>query len=160
MSKCFYPGSFDPFTKGHLEIVKKASALFNVVYIGIGYNPDKKRHFDAEKMKAAIEEICSFWNLSNVKVIIFNNLTADVAKSLGVQYIVRGIRDNIDYNYEESLAKINYELTNGIDTLYLRASTFGFVSSSFVRELIKYDKNYVDYVPGPVYRLIKEDKHE
>ena len=160
MSSCFYPGSFDPFTKGHLEIVKKVSDLFDTVYIGIGYNPDKKRHFDVEKMKAAIEEICSFWNLSNVKVIIFNNLTADIAEALGVQYIVRGIRDNIDYNYEETLAKINYELTNGIDTLYLRAGRFGFVSSSFVRELIKYDKNYIDYVPGPVYNLIKESKHE
>jgi pantetheine-phosphate adenylyltransferase len=160
MSSCFYPGSFDPFTKGHLEIVKKASSLFDTVYIGIGYNPDKKRHFDVQKMKAAIKEICDIWDLNNVEVIIFNNLTADVAKSLGVQYIVRGIRDNIDYNYEESLAKINYELTNGIDTLYLRASKFGFVSSSFIRELIKYDKDCIDYVPGPVYSLIKEEKHE
>lgn len=160
MSKCFYPGSFDPFTEGHLEIVKKASDLFDTVYIGIGYNPDKKRHFNVEDMKTAIEESCKFWGLDNVKVIIFNNLTSDIAKELKVQYILRGIRDNVDYNYEENLAKINYELTNGIDTIYLRAGKFGFVSSSFVRELIKYGKRTTDYVPYAVDQIIRGGKYE
>ena len=156
----FYPGSFDPFTVGHLEIVKKASDLFDKVYVGIGINPDKKRHFDTEEMKKAIEESVKEYHLDNVEVIIYDNLTSDKVKELKADYIIRGIRNNIDYNSEETLAQINYELTNGIDTLYLRAGKYGYVSSSFVRNLMSFKKRPYDYLPMPVGELVRDGKYK
>ena len=100
IKKAIYPGSFDPFTSGHLDIVQKAAALFDEVYIVIGVNANKRRSFSAEKMCAAMERTLKELGISNAYVTVHEGLVAEYAKTNGIQYMIRGLRNNMDYNYE------------------------------------------------------------
>jgi len=151
----FYPGSFDPFTNGHLEVAKKAAKLFDKVIIGIGYNSKKKRSFLASKMQSAIQKVLSREQLDNVSVETYDILTVKEAERLGATYLVRGIRNADDYSYEENIATINDTLSN-LETIYLRAGNCGNISSSLVRELKAYGEDYKKYVPEEIYRLIRK----
>ena len=102
-----YPGSFDPFTNGHLDIVKKAAALLDEVYIVIGINSAKKRSFESSEMKTAIEETLAQNNIDNCRVFVNDGLVAEFAKNHDVHYMIRGLRNNMDYNYEENIAEVN-----------------------------------------------------
>lgn len=150
----FYAGSFDPFTNGHLNVILKASKLFDKVIIGIGINPNKKRRFDRNIMKKAIEKTLENKKLNNVIVICYDNLSIDIAKANNSTFLIRGIRDGIDYNYEENLASINEELS-GLDTIYIRAGSFGNISSSMVMELIRNNRDVSKYVPKEILNIIK-----
>ena len=150
----FYCGSFDPFTNGHLHVVKEASKLFDLVYVGIGINVNKKRWYERDVMEKAIKQCLKDENLNNVKVITYEGLSVECAKKLNANYLIRGIRNGMDYQYEENLAQINEELS-GIDTIYLRAGDFGFVSSSFVRDLINNKMDISKYAPKSVIEVIK-----
>lgn len=147
-----YPGSFDPFTNGHLDIVKKASKLFDKVYILIGVSGKKKRTYSREDMKIAIEK--SLENIDNYEVIVFDGLFVDFAKTHNAKYIVRGLRNNVDYNYEESIAEINCMLNPDIEYVYFRANTI--ISSSMVKELMNYCQDISQFVPEAVNKLLKE----
>ena len=136
----FYAGSFDPFTIGHLHIVKVASKIFDKVVVGIGVNPKKTRRFDKIKMKEAIERLLKSEDVNNFEVITFDGLTADVASEYGAEFLIRGVRNGIDYDFEENLALINEEIA-GIDTIYVRAGEYGAISSSMVFELLQRNKN-------------------
>lgn len=151
----FYAGSFDPFTIGHLHVVKVASKLFDKVVVAIGKNPSKKSRYDKEQMKLAIDQVMKDENLSNVECVVYNGLTADVAISLGASYLIRGIRNGMDYEAEENLALINEEIS-GIDTIYIRAGKLGMVSSSMVYELILNGKDVEKYLPRAVVDLISK----
>ena len=153
----FYAGSFDPFTLGHLHIVKEASKLFDKVYVGIGVNSNKTRHYNQEEMKSVILKALKEEKLDNVDVIIYDGLTINCAKKVNATYLIRGIRNGMDYEYEENLAIINEEIS-GLNTLYLRAGNLGVVSSSFVRELIKSNLNVTKYVPNAVRVYLEEKK--
>ena len=150
----FYPGSFDPFTNGHMHVVKEASKLFDKVYVGIGVNSNKNRFYKQEEMKEVIIEALKEEKLKNVEVIIYDDLSANCAKRVAASCFIRGIRNGMDYEYEENLAKINEELS-GIDTMYLRAGEFGFVSSSFVRELINNKMDVKKYVPNKINEYLE-----
>ena len=152
----FYAGSFDPFTSGHMHIVKEASKLFDMVYVGIGVNSSKQRHYNQEEMKEVILASLKEEGLENVDVVVYDGLTVECAKSVNATYLIRGIRNGMDYEYEENLAMINEEIS-GLNTLYLRAGSLGVVSSSFVRELIKSNLNVNKYVPNQV-RVYLEGK--
>ncbi|MBE7075408.1 MAG: pantetheine-phosphate adenylyltransferase [Clostridiales bacterium] len=151
----FYAGSFDPFTLGHLHIVKVASEIFDKVIVGIGVNPKKTRRFDKLKMKNAIEQLLKSENVNNFEVITFDGLTADVACEYGAKFLIRGVRNGIDYDFEENLALINQEISN-IDTVYIRAGEYGAISSSMVFELIKRNKDVSKYIPKYIIDIIKE----
>lgn len=153
----FYAGSFDPFTLGHLHIVKEASKLFDKVYVGIGVNSNKTRHYNQEEMKSVILKALKEEGLDNADVIIYDGLTINCAKKVNATYLIRGIRNGMDYEYEENLAAINEEIS-GLNTLYLRAGNLGVVSSSFVRELIKSNLNVTKYVPNAVRVYLEEKK--
>ena len=155
MKTCFYAGSFDPFTNGHLHVVKEASKLFDKVYIGIGVNPGKSRHYKQEEMKEMIIECLKDEGINNVDIVVYSGLTIDCAASVGATYFVRGIRNGMDYEYEENLAAINEELA-GINTIYIRAGQYGIISSSFVRELLKYNKSVKKYVPTRIAEYLEE----
>lgn len=142
----FYPGSFDPFTNGHLHVVKTASNLFDKVIIGIGTNPQKERRYSNKLMKRAIEKTLISENLKNVEVIIYDNLSVDTALNYHANYIIRGLRNDMDYRYEENLSQINEEIS-GLDTIYLRSGLLGFISSSMVTELIQNGRNVSNYLP-------------
>ena len=154
MRVCFYAGSFDPFTVGHLHIVRVASKLFDKVIIGIGKNPNKSRRFDSAKMKTAIKELLNVEGMTNCEVIEFCGLTIDTAREYNAQFLIRGIRNGIDYDYEENLALINEEIS-GLDTIYIRAGSYGAVSSSMVYELMQHGKDASKYIPGPILESIK-----
>lgn len=150
----FYAGSFSPFTNGHLHVVKEASKLFDKVVIGIGINSRKTPRYDNELMKGAIDLVLKRENLENVSVIIYNNLSADAALEQGATALIRGIRNTMDYEYEEKMALINEEIS-GLDTIYIRAGEFGNVSSSLVMELLEYGKDVSKFLPQEVNELVK-----
>lgn len=153
MTKGFYAGSFDPFTIGHLSVVQRAAKMFDEVVVGIGVNPDKKRRFDVQKMKEAMQQTMKRYNLTNVSIISYNDMTTDAAKDNGATFLIRGLRNGMDYEQEENLALINEEVS-GFDTLYVRAGKLGYVSSSMVMELLKYGKEVSKYLPEEVYQLV------
>ena len=152
----FYAGSFDPFTNGHLHVIKTSAKLFDKVIIAIGENSSKKRRFDNKKMKEAIEKVLKNRHLDNVSVIIYNGFTSDVAKENDTTYLIRGLRNGMDYQYEENISAIN-EVTSGLDTIYIRAGRHGSTSSSMVTELLRYGKDISQYVPEEVLEVLMEE---
>ena len=150
----FYAGSFDPFTNGHLHVIEKSAKLFDKVIVGIGVHPNKVRRFDKEKMQKAMKQIMLRKKLSNVEVISYNNLSVDVAMEYNSTFLVRGIRNDMDYEYEENIASINEEIS-GLDTVYIRAGGLGNISSSMVMELLRNNKDVTKYLPQEVLIAIK-----
>jgi len=150
----FYAGSFDPFTNGHLHVITKSSQLFDKVVVGIGINPNKVRRFDNTLMQKTIEQVLIRENLTNVKVISYDNLSVDVALNYNSTFLVRGIRNGMDYEYEENMASINEEISK-LDTIYIRAGQLGNISSSMVMELLRNNKDVSKYIPKEVLELIK-----
>ena len=155
MKIAFYAGSFDPFTYGHLNVIKTAARIFDKIIIGIGNNALKKRRFSAEIMKNAIQQTLKANNLSNCEVIVYDGLTADCALLYGAQFLIRGLRNGVDYHYEENLAIVNSQVSN-LETLYLRAGELGYISSSMVMELLQHGKDVAPYVPSEVLKVIKQ----
>ena len=151
----FYAGSFDPFTNGHLHVIEKSVKIFDKVIIGIGDNPDKKRRFDKSLMKNLIEELLINRKLTNVEVICYENMTVDAAKSNNATFLVRGVRNGIDYDCEENMASINEEVA-GIDTIYIRAGKLGNISSSMVMDLLEHGKDVSKYLPKEIINFIKK----
>lgn len=152
-NKAIYPGSFDPFTNGHLDIVKKASALFDKVYVVIGVNANKKRSINSGKMKAAIEETLCECNLTNVQVAVYEGLVAEYAEKNGIKYMIRGLRNNMDYNYEENIAEVNKLINPKMEYVYFRAENIA-VSSSMVKELHGFGQDISKYVPKSVFDIM------
>ncbi len=150
----FYAGSFDPFTNGHLHVVKTSCKLFDEVIIGIGINSDKKRRYNQETIKKAIEKTLKTEKITNSKVITYDNFSVDVARIYNCTFLIRGIRNGMDYDYEESVAMINEEVS-GMDTIYIRSGKLGAISSSMVVELIKHNKDVSKYLPKDILDCIK-----
>ncbi len=149
----FYAGSFDPFTMGHMHVVKTASKLFDKLIVGIGINSKKKRTYDKEIMKQAIMQALKDENLLNVQVVTYEGLSVDSAKEHNCNYLVRGIRDDMDYYYEENIAQINEEIS-GLNTIYIRAGILGSISSSTVKELFNNGKDVSKYVPKAIEKML------
>lgn len=152
-----YPGSFDPFTNGHLDIVKKASALFHKVYVVIGVNASKKRAYSSEEMQKAISQALRELGINNCIVCAYEGLMAEFAMEHGAGYMIRGLRNNLDYNYEENLAEVNKLINPGLEYVYFRAENVA-VSSSMVKELSGYGKDVSAFVPAAVYRLMAKER--
>lgn len=151
----FYAGSFDPFTNGHLHVIQKSAMLFDKVIVGIGVHPKKTRRFDKELMQRAIEQVLIREKLDNVEVVSYNNLSVDVALEYNSTFLVRGIRNGMDYEYEENMASINEEISE-LDTVYIRAGKLGNISSSMVMELLRNGKDVTKYLPTEVLALVKK----
>lgn len=149
-----YPGSFDPFTTGHLDIVKKAAKLFDKVYIIQAVNKNKKRSFPEKEMKEAIEQTLALKGITNCEVVIYEGLVAQFAKEHDIKYMIRGLRNNLDYNYEENLAEVNKLINPDLEYVYFRAENVA-VSSSMVKELSSFGQDVSKYVSKPVMDLIK-----
>lgn len=136
MSKIgLFPGSFDPFTKGHEVVVRKSLALFDKVVIGVGVNSQKNYMFSLESRIKHIEAL--FANDSNVSVQQFQSLTVDFCKEINASHIIRGLRDSKDFQYEKSIAHMNNSIS-GIETVFfLTAQEYSAINSSIIREIHK-----------------------
>jgi len=150
----FYAGSFDPFTNGHLHVVKVSAKLFDKVIIGIGINPTKKRRFDTNEMAQAIRKTLQREGLLNVDVISYDNLSFQTAIENNASFLIRGIRNGMDYDYEENIALINEEISS-LDTIYVRAGRLGALSSSMVIELLQNGKDVSNLLPREILDAIK-----
>ena len=153
----FYAGSFDPFTNGHLQIVKKAAKCFDKIIIGIGYNAGKTERISKEKMKEAIEQTITEEDLNNVEVVLYDGLTIDKAKECNADILIRGLRNGTDYEYEENISAVNEKMA-GMDTCYFRAGDLGYLSSSIVMELYNNNKPIDKFVPKAVAELLNSLK--
>lgn len=130
-----FPGSFDPFTKGHECIIHKALNLFDEVIIAIGQNTSKNYLFDLENRKEHIESI--FENESRVKISVFTGLTVTFCKAVNAEFIVRGLRDSKDFGYERSIAQMNYEISGIESVFFMTVPEYTAINSTIVREIYK-----------------------
>ena len=140
-----FPGSFDPFTKGHQNIVERALPLFDRLVIGIGRNTTKQTLYTPEERQQQIAAL--FANEPRIEVRIYDVLTVDFAKSVGAQYVLRGVRTMADFEYERAIADVNKRLA-GLETVLLFADAdTASISSSLVRELKAFGKDVTDFLP-------------
>ncbi|MBQ8109484.1 MAG: pantetheine-phosphate adenylyltransferase [Clostridia bacterium] len=155
MSKriALYAGSFDPYTNGHHAIVRKASALFDEVVVLIGVNVAKRRAFDAEAMRDAIQSAIDADGL-NARAVLHAGLITEYCAENGIRWYVRGLRNSADYDYEESTAQINHLLMPGLETIYMRSDD-PVISSSMIRELLAFGRDAGRFVPKSVRRVIE-----
>lgn len=143
--KLIFPGTFDPFTIGHDDIVRRALAFADEVIVAIGINEGKHTLFSLEERLDAIKAV--YEDEPRVRVISYGGLTTDCASELGADAILRGVRNMVDFEYEKNIADVNRSLT-GIDTILLFTDlSFAAVSSSVVRELIHFGKDVTNFLP-------------
>ena len=148
MKRALFPGSFDPFTLGHQDIVERGVTIFNEIVIGIGHNADKNYMFSLDQRKMFIEQC--FQNNPKVKVMDYVGLTIDFCKSIEANYLLRGVRNNGDFEFEKAIARTNRELSE-IETVFLLTSVqTSFISSSIVREIIRNKGDYKRFLPDCV----------
>ena len=148
MRKAIFPGSFDPFTLGHYDILKRSLSLFDEIIVGVSKKKKKKTMF-SEKQRISFIENC-FKDEKKIKVEAYQGLTIDFCKKVGASFIVRGIRNNGDFEFEKAIARTNRKLSK-IETIFLLTSAkASFISSSIVRELILNNGDYKQLVPNSV----------
>jgi pantetheine-phosphate adenylyltransferase len=148
------PGSFDPPTNGHLDVVGRASALFDEVVVAVLVNKSKKSMFTVDERIAMLEEITA--DYPNVRVGSFHGLLVDYCKENGIRAIVKGLRAVTDFDYELQMAQMNQGLS-GVDTLFIPTSPeYSFVSSSLVKEVATYGGDVSHLLPASVYRQLLE----
>ena len=149
MKAAIYPGSFDPVTNGHIDIINRASKLFDKIYVCIAINPNKKSFFTDEEKIYMMKEACK--NIKNVEVICTNDLIVREAKRLSCQAIIRGLRAVTDFEYEFQLAAANEYLDKDVEMIFMMASTGkGFISSSSIKEFVDANVDIKDLVPQSV----------
>ncbi|MAH60102.1 MAG: pantetheine-phosphate adenylyltransferase [Flavobacteriaceae bacterium] len=148
MKRAVFPGSFDPLTLGHQDIVERGATIFDEIIVGIGHNAEKSHMFSIKQRKQFIAQC--FQDNPKVKVLDYQGLTIDFCKSVGANYLLRGVRNNGDFEFEKAIARTNRELSN-IETVFLLTSIqTSFISSSIVREIIRNKGDYKRFVPDCV----------
>jgi pantetheine-phosphate adenylyltransferase len=148
MKKAIFPGSFDPITLGHYDIIKRGVTLFDQIIVAIGINAEKKYMFPLEKRKQFIED--AFAGEPKIKVVTYTGLTVDFCQKNKIQYILRGLRNPADFEFEKAIAHTNRKLSK-IETVFLlTAARTSYISSSIVRDVIRNDGDYTKLVPESV----------
>jgi pantetheine-phosphate adenylyltransferase len=148
MRRAVFPGSFDPITLGHYDIIKRGVTLFDEVIVAIGINADKKYMFSLEERMDFIKE--SFKDEPKVKVVTYTGLTIDFCQKNNVKFIIRGLRNPADFEFEKAIAHTNRKLSK-IETVFLlTAARTSYIASSIVRDVIRNDGDYTKLVPNPV----------
>ncbi|MFA7076632.1 MAG: pantetheine-phosphate adenylyltransferase [Candidatus Izemoplasmatales bacterium] len=151
----FYPGSFDPITFGHLDIITRGAKLFDKLYIAISVNPNKNTLFTDEERVALVKEVVK--DFDNIEVIKSNLLTVEHCKLVGASHILRGLRAVTDYDYEFQMTNFNHEISSEIDTVFLMTQgKYSFLSSSSVRELAYFGGDTSPFVPEIVKIAIEK----
>ena len=157
MKIAIYPGSFDPITKGHLDILKTGSEIFDKVIIAVAKNSEKKGFLTVEERVKLIRE--SITDLKNVEADSFDGLTIEYAKKKGAKVLLRGLRAVSDFEYELQLSQANSAMCEDIKTVFLTTKPkYNFISSSTIKEIYKNDGDISKFVPDPVYKYLLELK--
>ena len=147
--KALFPGSFDPFTAGHLNILTRALGMFDEVTVAIGINQDKRGFFSNEQKTEIIEQ--AIRGLENVDVIGYDGLTVDICRQLGVRHIVRGVRNMLDFENERAIADANRRIAPEIETIIIpTAQEFAHISSSAVRDILRHHGDTSLFLPEGV----------
>ena len=148
-TKALFPGSFDPFTAGHLNILKRALTMFDEVVVAVGVNQDKRGFFDMDRRVDIIRQATA--GIPGVTVIQYEKLTIDICKELGIKHIVRGVRNMIDFETERSIADANRRLAPEVETIIIpTAQEFAHISSSAVRDILRHGGDYSAFIPEGV----------
>ena len=149
------PGSFDPITNGHIDIIQRGAKVFDVLYVTVLNNSSKKPLFTVEERVRLIKETTS--HIPNVKVDTFSGLLVDYAKKVNANAIIRGLRAVSDFEYEMQITSMNRVLDEQLETFFIMTNNqYSFLSSSIVKEVAKYDGNYSELVPPLVEQALKE----
>lgn len=156
MRKALFAGSFDPVTVGHVEIVMRGAALFDEVIIGIGQNSAKKPMFSLEARMEMLD--LAFSGIPNVRILPFDKLTVEFADEVGARFLLRGLRNGQDLDYERPIALINRHLDARVETVYLVSSPeYGHVSSTLVREVARFGRDAKGLVPPGVEAIMARE---
>jgi pantetheine-phosphate adenylyltransferase len=154
MTSVIYPGTFDPITNGHLDIIERSSVIFPRVLVAVANSPSKKPLFSLDERVELVRQ--SVAHLSNVEVFGFSDLLANMIKQHNISAIIRGVRTTTDFEYELQLAALNRLLTKGVDSLFFPpAEKWAFVSSTIVREIYLHGGDVAELVPVPVFNALK-----
>ncbi|MBQ2565641.1 MAG: pantetheine-phosphate adenylyltransferase [Bacteroidales bacterium] len=147
--KALFPGSFDPFTSGHLNILKRALTMFDEVVVAVGVNQDKRGYFSMDQRMDVIRQATA--GMEGVSIIKYGNLTIDVCREMGISHIVRGVRNMLDFENERAIADMNRRLAPGIETIIIpTAQEFAHISSSAVRDLVRHHGDTSLFLPDGV----------
>ncbi len=154
MTAALCPGSFDPPTNGHVDVINRCLSIFDRVVVGVVHNPSKSPLFSAEQRVAMLREV--FAGVPNLEIESFEGLLVDFADKHGVDVIVKGLRAVTDFDYELQMAQMNFTLA-GVDTLFVATNpAYGYLSSSLVKEVVRLGGSVDGMVPAPVAAAIKE----
>ena len=149
MKVALFPGSFDPITLGHVDVIKRALPLFDKIVVAIGINANKKYMFSLEQRMSWIKE--SFAEESKIEVVTYEGLTIDFARTVGAKFLLRGLRNPADFEFEKAISRANQKMVNDIETVFLLTSPeTSFISSSIVRDVITNAGDYSLFVPEVV----------
>ncbi|MCB1139707.1 MAG: pantetheine-phosphate adenylyltransferase [Leptospiraceae bacterium] len=159
MRSAVYPGSFDPMTFGHLDIVDRARCMFDKIYVAIAINSAKNTLFSLEERRDLTKEVLK--DRHDVEVVSFEGLLTDFAREVSATAIVRGIRAVTDFDYEYAIYQVNRQLNPEVDTVFLLASQkYSFISSTIIKEVARYGKSLSEYAPPEVSKaLLKKFGH-
>ncbi|MEM7575128.1 MAG: pantetheine-phosphate adenylyltransferase [Bacteroidota bacterium] len=150
MTTCVFPGSFDPITRGHVDLVRRASPLFDRVVVAVGINSQKKYLFPLEQRMAWLREV--FADQPKVEVDSFEGLTAHFCSSISASYLLRGLRNASDFDYEKTISQLNEIVGDGLETIFLISRPeFSHISSTIVREIIKGNGDASPFVPEELH---------
>lgn len=146
MNIALFPGSFDPVTKAHVDIVKRSVGLFDKVYIGIGVNSSKSSLLSIEKRQQMLRAV--FQNEPKIHVIAYEGLTVDFCKSIDANYMIRGIRTVSDFEYEKGIAQMNHTLAPDIESIFIVSKPgYSALSSTIVREILRHNGDVSQFIP-------------
>ena len=155
---CLFPGTFDPVTLGHTDIIDRALPLFDKLYIGIGLNSNKAPMFSDKQRKLWLQEI--FRDEPKIKAVVYEGLTVECCKKVKANYIVRGIRYVNDFEYEKAIADMNRSLDEQIETVFLTClPKYTSVASTLVRDVIRNGGDVSQFVPDVVLQTIRQDNN-
>lgn len=159
MASVIYPGTFDPITNGHLDIIERTAVLFPEVIVAVAESPSKKPLFSLTERVELVQR--SVTHLANVRVIGFTDLLANVVQQFDITAIIRGMRTTMDFEYELQLAHLNRALTKGVESLFLPSTEqWSYVSSTIVREIYLHGGDVSPFVPEPVLNALLKKKEK
>lgn len=153
MKIALFPGSFDPITKAHVDILRRSISLFDKVVVGIGLNNTKQAFFDVKIRKKMLEAV--FSSEANVEIVAYEGLTVEYCKKIGASYMIRGIRTVSDFEYEKAIAQMNHALIPDIESIFIVSKPgYSSISSTIVRDILRNKGNVGQFIPKEAQAII------